>query len=123
MSMITNDTLIVTLTINQLKRIVIDAFKDVIEGKDKGEIREALLSPEEARKVWQPAISKVTLHRWTKAGLIPVHRIGGRIYYKHSELISAVKGIHLHEHNKFKPEVILSLDQLPELLEKYKDKL
>ncbi len=74
--------------------------KNVIEGKDKGEKKESLLSPEEARKVWQPAISKVTLHRWTKDGLVPSHRIGGRVYYKHSELVGAVKEIRPYDHNK-----------------------
>lgn len=75
--------------------------KNVIDGKDKGEKKEALLSPEEARKVWQPAISKVTLHRWTKEGLVPSHRIGGRVYYKHSELVGAVKEIRPYDHTKY----------------------
>lgn len=81
-----------------LEGITIDEFRSLlkeiiqehsqINTKKEGEI---LLSTEEARKVWQPAISKVTLHRWTQNGLIPVHRIGGRVYYKRSEIINASK--------------------------------
>lgn len=118
--MIQNETLIVTLNLGQLKQLIKDAVEEAKEDKPKSE---SLLSPEEARKVWQPAISKVTLHRWTKEGLVPVHRIGGRVYYKHSELINSVKEIRPYDHRKaYKPEVILPLDRLPELCEKHKDK-
>ena len=35
-------------------------------------------------------ISTVTLYRWVKAGKIPVHAIGGRIYFKRDEVINSL---------------------------------
>ncbi len=49
---------------------------------------EKLLSPAETCKIFQPNISKVTLSAWTKKGLLTEHRIGGRIFYKQSEVLS-----------------------------------
>ena len=37
------------------------------------------------------SINLATLHRWTKAGKIINYGIGGRIYYKRSELMESVK--------------------------------
>ena len=50
-----------------------------------------LLSPEETRKIFTPAISKVTLHHWAEQGKLKKHRIGARVYYKYSEVMDAVK--------------------------------
>ena len=51
---------------------------------------EKLLSPSETCKLFQPAISKVTLSSWTKNGKLQDHRIGGRVYYKQSEILAAL---------------------------------
>jgi len=48
-----------------------------------------LLSPAEACKLFDPAISRVTLSKWTNEGLIPVQKIGGRVYYKQSDILTA----------------------------------
>jgi len=57
---------------------------------------EKLLSAAEACKVFVPAISRLTLIRWTKADLLKEHRIGGRVYYKQSEIIASA--IHLQKY-------------------------
>lgn len=51
--------------------------------------QEKLLSPAEACKLFEPAISKVTLSKWTNDGLIPLQKIGGRVFYKHTDIIEA----------------------------------
>ena len=51
---------------------------------------EKLLSPKETCKLFQPAISKVTLAAWTKNGKLQDFRIGGRVYYKQSEIFAAL---------------------------------
>jgi hypothetical protein len=63
---------------------------------------ERLLSASEACKLFIPAISRLTLIRWTKADYLKEHRIGGRVYYKQSEVIDAAK--HLQ---KYKSKVEL----------------
>lgn len=52
---------------------------------------ERLLSAGEACKMFVPAISRLTLIRWTKADYLIEHRIGGRVYYRQSEVIAAAK--------------------------------
>jgi hypothetical protein len=52
-------------------------------------VADQLYSPEKACKLFNPAISKVTLKKWCDAGLIEFKKLGGRIYFKHSDIISA----------------------------------
>ena len=59
----------------------------------KAEQPEKLLSPSETCKIFQPSISKVTLSAWTKKGLLTEHRIGGRVFYKQSEVIEKLTTI------------------------------
>jgi hypothetical protein len=51
---------------------------------------EQLISPEQTRKIFSPPASKVTLIKWTKDGKLQSHRIGGRVYYKRSEVLQAL---------------------------------
>lgn len=77
-----------------------EIVRDEINKKQAGEFQNKMLSVEEARKLFNPAVSKQTLSKWSKEGLVPAHRIGGRIYYKHSELTEAAKKIRLYDHNR-----------------------
>lgn len=36
-------------------------------------------------------VSKVTIHNWKKKGVISSHKIGRKLYFKHAELMTAVK--------------------------------
>jgi hypothetical protein len=82
--------------LNEVKNIV----ETAISNRTQNDNSEKLLSAAEACKLFQPSISKVTLHRWTKEGLIPVHRMRGRIYYKQSEVIAAAQAITKYSRNK-----------------------
>ena len=55
--------------------------------RQSAEIADKLYSPEQACRVFNPAISKVTLAKWSKQGSIPSRKIGGRVFYKYSDLI------------------------------------
>lgn len=61
----------------------------IFEAKEA--LEERLLSAGEACKLFVPAISRLTLIRWTKADFLQEHRIGGRVYYRQSEVIEAAK--------------------------------
>lgn len=52
---------------------------------------EKYLSPEEARKMFSPAISPSTLHRWQKKGFVKRHFIGRKVCYRLSEIQESVK--------------------------------
>jgi len=73
---------------------LVELFRPMIQeevNRIKGDQEEKLLSPAEKCKMFQPSISKVTLASWTKQGLINDHRIGGRVYYKQSEILSSLQ--------------------------------
>lgn len=80
---------------NKIAQVIENKIEQIEQSKT-----ERLLSAEEARAVFSPNISKVTLYSWTKKGLIPCHRIGGRIFYKHSEIITSAKRITKFERDK-----------------------
>lgn len=62
--------------------ILKEEVKSIVESQE-----EVLLSPAETCKVFVPKITKATLNTWTKRGMIQEHRIGGRIFYRRSEII------------------------------------
>lgn len=83
---------IIQVTPEQLNQVVQDAlklqfdeFKKSFEPKQPDEI----YSPEETSELLK--ISTVTLWRWTKEGKIKAHGIGGRTYYKKSDIDNALK--------------------------------
>ena len=76
-------------------------IKEEIQAEQLNDLKEKLLSPAEACKVFQPKISKPTLTKWSDNNLIPERRIGGRIFYKYSELVEAAKNL-----QKYKKPVV-----------------
>ena len=85
--------------------ILLKSFRTILKEERQvdqlHDLQEKMLSPAEACKIFQPNISKVTLAKWTTAGLIPDYRIGGRVFYKYSELLSSLKTL-----KKFKKPVL-----------------
>ena len=82
--------------LSQIKVIVAGAVKE----HQAAELKQVLLSPAETCKLFSPTISKVTLHEWTKQGLIPSYRMGGRVYYNYAEVIESAKRIRKHDRDK-----------------------
>ena len=74
--------------------IVIQKFKE-LQG---AEIADRLYSPEQACKTFHPAISKQTLKKWSDDGLIQYKKLGGRVFYKYSDLMDA--GAHLQKYKR-----------------------
>lgn len=66
--------------------------KGIKEFKDE-ELLEKFLSPKETRKLFNPEISLVTLDAWAEKGYIRKYHIGGRTYYKYSEILQALKSL------------------------------
>lgn len=71
-----------------IKPMIMDAIREVLQEKE-----EKFLSPAEVCKKFEPAISKTTLASWTKQGLLTEYRIGGRVYYKISEVFKSLKSL------------------------------
>ena len=68
-----------------------EVVKSEIQQIQKAELEEKFLSPAETCKLFQPAISKVTLWNWTNKGDLQVHHINGKAFYKYSEIIAAIQ--------------------------------
>ena len=60
---------------------------------------ERLISIDEACNVFIPSISRQTLSNWTKEGTLNSHKLGGRIFYKKSEIIAAAEKIKKYRKN------------------------
>ena len=65
-----------------IKPLIVEAIREALQEKE-----EKLLSPAEVCKIFVPAISKTTLASWTKQGMVKEYRIGGRVYYRMSEIL------------------------------------
>lgn len=57
------------------------------------ELQEKLLSPEEACKLFLPAISRPTLESYSEKGYFTKYYLEGRTWFKYSEVMSALKNI------------------------------
>lgn len=79
--------------IGQLSEIISEKVSQAIEDKAQKSNEEKLLSAKEVCELFQPNISRVTLHTWTKEGKLQPRYIGTRVYYLKSEIMEAVKVI------------------------------
>jgi hypothetical protein len=87
-----DNVMLTSIAVDELKHMIREAVQDALKSQGPHEhAEEKMISPAEAIKVFSPAISKVTLHTWTKSGRLKKYSIGGRVYYKRSEIIDAAK--------------------------------
>lgn len=84
--MINNQIILSGMTPNDLVELLRPMIHEEVK-QVRSEIPEQLLSPAETCKIFNPPISKVTLAAWTKKDLLNEHRIGGRVFYKQSEVL------------------------------------
>jgi predicted DNA-binding transcriptional regulator AlpA len=76
------------LTPIELKTIIKDAFREVIAENETPKQGSDLRTRE--RVLEELGITAPTLADWTRRGIIPSYRIGGRVYYKQSEIDAAL---------------------------------
>jgi len=84
-----NPFLILDERMGRMETILLDLQQLFL--KQQADSQEILLSSNECRALFSPAISKSTLYRWTKSGLISKQRIAGKVGYKKSEIEAATK--------------------------------
>ena len=77
-------------TPDELMSLFRDVIKEELDKLQTDKV-EKLLSPAETCKIFQPSISKTTLKSWTEQGYLFDHRIGGRVFYKLSEVLEKSK--------------------------------
>jgi len=86
----TEQIMITTLSPSDLVGLFRPMIKELLQ-ELHSEKEEKLLSPALTCKIFVPNISKTTLSAWTKKGKIIEHRIGGRVFYKLSEVLEKSK--------------------------------
>ena len=72
---------------DSLKAMVVEVITD----QQQKQFNEKLVSPAEACKLFSPKISLPTLAAWEKLGYFSAQRIGGRVFYRQSEILQAGK--------------------------------
>jgi hypothetical protein len=53
-------------------------------------MEDRMLSVDDARSLFTPPVSRPTFNKWADADLFPEYRVGGRRYFKKSEIIKAM---------------------------------
>jgi hypothetical protein len=96
--MVKEQVLFCPIPLEELEARFQKIIQEEISKKDQEATLEKLLSPEETRKLFSPAVSKVTLHHWAKQGRIKQHRLGGRVFYKYSEVLDSL--VHLKKYGR-----------------------
>jgi hypothetical protein len=87
------------ISLDLLSITIREIVRSELQSKENLELQEKLLSPAETCKLFRPNISKVTLDSWAKAGRIKNQRIGGRIFYKQSEIMQSRNSLKKYSRN------------------------
>ena len=94
-------TIFTAVKVDDLVDLIKKCISDAISLKPMTEINEInsddLLNIEDIQKIFN--ISKVTVHKWKKKGLIPFYKMNRKVYFKKSEVLNAMS------HKKRKMEV------------------
>ena len=83
-------------TAEEFTALLVQALRPIIQEEVKAALEkqpEQLLSPAEVCKRFVPELSKTTLAKWTDHGLLEKHQVGGRTFYKLSEVLEKAKTI------------------------------
>lgn len=82
-----------TLTAEELAQTIKDSVKDVLDQNltltSKKEPDEDLLTIEDVQKIFH--VSKVTIHKWKKLGLLPFYKVNRKLYFKKSEVLNSLQ--------------------------------
>ena len=89
------------IRLEDLASTIENIVNKAIHQKQENDLAERLLSPEETCKLFHPQISKVTLHNWEKQGRLQKYRMGGRVFYKYSEILAGMESLKRYK----KPQV------------------
>ena len=95
------NAIFVQMTADDLCGMISECIKDALTLKSQEKVTdpipEDLLSIEDIQKIFK--VSKVTVHKWKKKGLLPFYKMNRKVYFKKSEVIDAM------QHKKRKLEV------------------
>ncbi len=79
--------------VSQISDIVASKVTEAISQITQKQEAEKLISTKEACNLFQPTISRQTLHTWTKEGKVQARYTGKRVFYLKSEIMEVAKSI------------------------------
>jgi hypothetical protein len=71
-----------------IKKCISDAISLKLKEGDQETPADDLLNIEDIQKIFN--VSKVTVHKWKKKGLIPFYKMNRKVYFKKSEIINSM---------------------------------
>jgi hypothetical protein len=83
-----------SISIEEFTSIVQNCVKSELANHTKNDHNpedDKLLSIEEVITIF--GVSKVTIHKWKKAGLLPYHKLKRKLYFKKNEILNALKSV------------------------------
>lgn len=87
-----NETLFTSLSVPELSEIIKKSISDFFASQHQEQKTDNpaddLLSIEEIQKIFK--VSKVTIHKWKKKGLLPFYKMNRKVYFKKSEVITSM---------------------------------
>ena len=95
------------ILISSIKEAIFPELRSIIQeelrNKCSEELTEKFLSVSEAQRMFEPPVSRGTLYNWETSGKIQSYLIGGKRFFKYSELIESVQRIKKYQ-KSFKKE-------------------
>jgi predicted DNA-binding protein YlxM (UPF0122 family) len=86
-------TVLFSLDVQELKELIRAGVSEVLSKQPStSEIKEYtddLLNIQDIQKIFK--VSRVTVHKWKKKGLLPFHKMNRKVYFKKSEIIDAMQ--------------------------------
>jgi hypothetical protein len=92
-------SILYSIELDDLLAAIRQIVAEEIRKKETESSEDRLYSTSETVKLFVPEISKQTLHAWTKAGLIPMQKLGGKNFYKYSDILKATKTLKRYKHH------------------------
>ena len=62
-------------------------------------VESEFISVKEVQKLFKPSVSRVTIDSWSAKGLLNKHFIGGRVYYRKSEVLESLTTLKKYKHH------------------------
>lgn len=89
-----------SVNLDTLLQAIRDIVKEEIKAQQLLELQERLFSPKETCELFRPKISLPTLVRWSHQEILPRHDLGGRVWYKYSDILNSLKTLKKYNVNE-----------------------
>lgn len=79
--------------VSQISEIVANKVTEALNQISQKNDSDKLISAKEACNLFQPSISRQTLHTWTKEGKVEARYTGKRVFYRKSDIMEVAKSV------------------------------